>query len=327
MRDAALNISETRRFIDKPRSVLLPILVSPTTRKLERAAAKQALGLDPSELLLVTVARAQKYRTIGGVSYADTHVPLLKKFPNATLLVVGGGERPDWAEASASVGGRIRSLSPRAPQPYLEAADIYLDSFPFCSATSMMEAAGYGLPCVSRFVLPREARICGMDHPGLAGPLLESSNDEDYLRSLERLMSDAEFRAQVGAATRQSVEEANVSPGWNRYLEAAIARALALPPVDPDAVLAGYEIEQVHLGEPDIRLEDIYGFSPPQVDVVRHHLGLFPMRERLRLWRQVWQAGGFTGVKQAMKCLLPEWLIFRIKDARAALAPGSKGAP
>lgn len=318
MRKAALDICETRRFVEKRRSVLVPILVSPTARTKDREAAKAALGLGPSTLLLISVARAQKYRTMGGVSYADTHAALLKKFPDAILMVVGGGERSDWADVSESVGGRIQSLTPRDPKPYFEAADIYLDSFPFCSATSMMEAAGYGLPCVSRFVLPPEARICGMDHPGLAGPLVESTNDQDYVESLERLMSDPKLRAHIGEATEKSVRDANVSPGWNKYLEAAIARALELPPVDPEAILSGKVTEELNFGEPDTRLEDIYGFAPPQAAILRHHLGLFPLRERLRLWIDVARARAFLGWKDAIKGLFRESLAFKLKDARAA---------
>lgn len=317
MRKAALDICEKRRYVEKKRSVLLPILVSPTARTKDREAAKAALGLDPSALLLISVARAQKYRTISGVSYADTHSELLKRFPNALLMVVGGGERPDWADASAAVGGRIQSLTPRDPKPYFEAADIYLDSFPFCSATSMMEAAGYGLPCVSRFVLPPEARICGMDHPGLAGPLVESTNDQDYIASLERLMSDPKLRARIGEATEKSVLDANVSPGWNKYLEAAVARALELPPVDLEAILSGDFTEKLNFGEPDTRLEDIYGFAPPQAAILRHHLGLFPLSERLKLWIDVARARAFLGWKDAVKGLFRESLVFKLKDTRA----------
>jgi len=307
--------------------MLVPILVSPTLRSKNRDAAKAALGLDPSSLLLISVARAQKYRTIDGVSYAEIHVPLLQKFPNATLMVVGGGDRPDWTDASAKVGRRIQTLTPRDPKPYFEAADIYLDSFPFCSATSMMEAAGYGLPCISRFVMPPEARICGMDHPGLSGSLIEATNSADYLESLGRLMSDHDYRARVGAATEQSVRNANVSPGWNRYLETAIAHALELPPIDPDNVLKGKLAEELNFGEPDVRLEAIYGFSPPRAAIVRHHLGLFPLHERLRLWIDVARARGFLGAKDAIKGLFRESFAFKIKDFRAALLPGWSARP
>ncbi|MFN3875643.1 MAG: aldehyde dehydrogenase family protein, partial [Flavobacteriales bacterium] len=45
--------------------------------------------------------------------------------------------------------------------------DIYVDSYPFVSSTSMMEAAGLGVPLVSRFYGPREARIFAINHPGI----------------------------------------------------------------------------------------------------------------------------------------------------------------
>ena len=316
MRKAACDITGERRYIEERRNLLLPILVSPVVRQRSREDAKKALSLDPSTVLMVSVARVQKYRSIDGVSYADTHVPVLKRYPNAQLIVVGGGDRPDWSEASNAVGGRISSLPPQDPRPYLEAADIYVDSYPFSSATSMMEAAGYGLPCAGRFILGEAARICGMDHPGLAGPLLEAKNDAGYVENLSKLISDPDLRARLGAEIQSSVAGANVSPGWNSYLEAAFARAAELPPVDSDAQFDGHPTEELRFGEPDIRLEDIYGFSPPQIDLVRGHLGIFPLRERLRLWMDVLRAGAFVGVKDAVKGLLPRWLVLRIKNSR-----------
>ena len=134
MRQAALDIATERRGIAPERSLLVPILATPPSRSTERAKAKEKLGLAADEILMISVARAQKFRTLEGLTYADVHVPLLRDRPNARLVIVGGGERPDWDDASAQVGGRIQSLEPQDPKPWFEAADIYVDSFPFCSA-------------------------------------------------------------------------------------------------------------------------------------------------------------------------------------------------
>ena len=62
------------------------------------------------------------------MSFADRHVKLLEKCPQAQLVVVGSGEPDDWKAAKARVGGRITGLS-EVPDPkrYFEAADIYVD--------------------------------------------------------------------------------------------------------------------------------------------------------------------------------------------------------
>ncbi|WP_157861953.1 glycosyl transferase family 1 [Methylobacterium sp. Leaf361] len=313
MRQAAMTLAEERRYVEACRSVSLPILIEPTARKRSRAEAKLALGLDPDTVLLVSLARAEKYRTMNGESYADLHVPLLHRHPEAQLIVVGAGERPDWAAASAAVGGRIQPLTPRAPHLYLEAADIYLDSQPFCSATSMMEASGYGLPCATRFVFPEAARICGMDHPGLRGPLIEVSTATAYCEQVSGLIEDACRRREIGAATRASVTASNVAPGWCRYREEAYTRALALPAVSTALLEAGGP-DAPSFGEPDLRIEDIYGVARPPHQLLKEHLSLFPLRERLEGWRSTRAAGGFVSAKEAARVLLPEWMIRILKD-------------
>tara|TARA_R110000782_G_scaffold227205_2_gene313974 strand:+ start:2760 stop:4403 length:1644 start_codon:yes stop_codon:yes gene_type:complete len=314
MRQAALNIATERRGIAPERSLLVPILATPPSRSTERAKAKEKLGLAADEILMISVARAQKFRTLEGLTYADVHVPLLRDRPNARLVIVGGGERPDWDDASAQVGGRIQSLEPQDPKPWFEAADIYVDSFPFCSATSMMEAASYAIPCVSRFLWPDSARISGMDHPGLAGPMLEGRTNDEYLALIRSLIDSPDTRKQSGDAILQSVKRSNATPGWNRHMEDAMDAAMHLPPAEPDQVCGNLLHEVPNMGEPDVRLQSLYGFSPPFMDLLRGHLTLLPLGERLRAWRRVYRAGGFKNAGIALKHLAPEWAIRRIKD-------------
>lgn len=308
MRAAAMELAETRRGIAPERSMLVPILVNPTVRRTSREEARKALGVADDEVLLISVARALKYRSLDGMPYAQVHAEVLRDHPKARLLVVGAGDQPDWREAAASVSGRIESLTARDPKPYFEAADVYLDSYPFCSATSMMEAAGYGLPCITRFVLPAGARICGMDHPGLFGPLIEVDNNEDYKARLSELISDSGLRAEIGKAMLDSVARSNVAPGWCTYMEAAYAQALALARPDGHLVFPGQEAEKPSCGEPDLRIEEIYGYTRSPLRLVKEHIPQLSPKERLRLWRAVGRERGFASPKETVKLLFPEWI-------------------
>ena len=282
-----MTLAEKRRGIARERSLLVPIIVSPTIRTQTREQARKDLGVKDDEVLLVSVARRDKYRTVEGQSYADAHTAVLRKFPNARLMVVGADDQPDWQASIHATDGRIEPLSPRVPKQYLEAADIYLDSYPFCSATSMMEAAGYGLPCITRFVLPKDARICGMDHPGLYGPLVEVNNLASYQTKLSELVANAGLRKSAGDAIHESVKRSNVAPGWCSYLEAAYTVACALPRPDGHAIFAG-SADTPEFGEPDIRIEDIYGRQrPDRHQLLKEHLGQLGFSERLRAWRTI----------------------------------------
>jgi len=151
LRDAAGDISISRRGIEPRRNFLLPTIVDFTARRRSRRDAKAALGLQADTLLLLSVARRAKYRSLDGMSFADRHVKLLEKHPQAQMIVVGSGELDDWQAAKDRVNGRITGLPEQPdPQRYFEAADIYVDSYPFVSSTSMMEAGGYFGNVISR---------------------------------------------------------------------------------------------------------------------------------------------------------------------------------
>ena len=65
--------------------------------------------------------------------------------------MVGAGERPDWTAAVERTNGRIVTYPERAGTSVLyDAADIYVDSFPAVSITSLLEAGSLGIPLVTR---------------------------------------------------------------------------------------------------------------------------------------------------------------------------------
>jgi hypothetical protein len=315
LRDAAQDLSIARRAIAEPRNVMVPTITVPSVRKRSREEAKSALGLAPDSVLLFSAARGMKYRTVNGISFADTHVELLRRHPKAELWVLGAGDPEDWRAASAAVNGRIKPLAETPDKEvYFEAADIYVDSFPFVSSTSLMEAAGYGAPLVSRFYWPKDARIFAINHPGLLASTLQGSSESEYVDILARLINDPALRAEKGAAARDIVAHYHTPPSWLDFLETAYARALELAPVDSRAVFRADEIERFSFGEPDRRLYEVFGFDDETLAMMKPYLGLLPLPQRLTLWRTLRKAGVFTSIGESARMLLPEWLVRVLKD-------------
>jgi hypothetical protein len=320
LRDAARDLAEHRRGIEPKRNLLLPTIIDPTIRMRTRAEAKQAIGLDPNRTLLLSVARAAKYATMNGVTYADMHVPLLLRHPKAELLVVGAFEPEDWKPAIRATGGRIQPLPTKVdPRPYFEAGDIYVDSYPFVSSTSMMEAAGYGLPLVTLFTVPGEARIYGINHFGLVGTAHVAKSFQEYEGVLDRLITDEDFRAQEGARAQDAVTRVHAPPGWLSFLDDVYARAVALPPLDNTKLLASDETEQPFFGEPDRRHEDMFRSDYPMSEKLKSYMGMVNTRQHWVYWNELRRMGAFENWKEASRLMLPEWLRRVVKDR--ALAP------
>ncbi|WP_374575515.1 hypothetical protein [Phenylobacterium sp.] len=317
LRDAAQALSINRRGVEPRRNVMVPTIVAPQERKQTRQAAKQALGLDPDGVFLFSAARPMKYRSVDGVSFADTHVELLKRHPNAVFWVLGPGEPDDWREACDAVGGRMRGLaeSPNT-RPYFEAADIYVDSYPFVSSTSLMEAAGFGSPLVSRFYGPKEAEIFAINHPGLVGTVQNPSTEAEYVKILDELIDDPARREALGAAAQATVRDMHTPPGWLRFVAQAYELAERLPPIDTEAWLASAEEEVFSYGEPDRRLYEVFGLEDEPVEFVKQYVRILPFGQRMRLWSRLAGQGAFKSASESARHLLPEWLIQILKDRR-----------
>lgn len=309
LRDAATDISVSRRGVEPRRNFLLPTIVDSTVRLRSRHDAKASLGLQSDTILLLSVARQAKYRSLDGMSFADRHVKLLEKHPQAQLIVVGSGEPEDWQAAKDRVNGRINGLPEQPdPQRYFEAADIYVDSYPFVSSTSMMEAGGYGLPLVTIFTLPDEARIFGINHVGLVGTSLVAKTVEEYDALLERFVVDPVFREQNGEAARRAVEGFHAPSGWHPHLEAAFRHAMDLPVRSGNWTAAAADIECPNLGPPDSLHQDIFGSEYSTAEIKMVYMGALPFRQRIALWSAMRKRGEILGLAASLRLLLPEWL-------------------
>lgn len=316
LRDAAQDLAIARRSVEPQRNVMVPTMVSPAVRARSREEAKQVLGIAPDTIVMLSAARGMKYRTVNGVTFSAPHVGLLKKRPKAELLVLGAGDRPDWEADSKAVGGRIRALPETTDtRVYFEAADIYVDSFPFVSSTSMMEAAGLGAPLVSRFYGPREARIFAINHPGIDQPTLHGATEDQYVAHLDRLIADPALREAKGQEARDAVLHYHTPPSWNAFIERAYRLAEHLPPKDPMTHFAADAREVFSHGEPDRSLYEVFGLPQDErLSLLKWNLGLLPTAERLKAWSKLRRAGAFANWKHAFRALLPNWLVRRLSD-------------
>ena len=102
---------------------------------------------------------------MGGLSLVDLLLPLLRADGRMRLLAVGPGGAVDWFAAEAEVPGQILTFRERPDtRGFLEAADLYVDSFPIPSNTSLLEAGLYGLPLVTYYPFGDGCEVMGRIH-------------------------------------------------------------------------------------------------------------------------------------------------------------------
>lgn len=305
LRESGMKLAHSRRHINVNRSVLLPIIIESTLRELSRAEAKRQLNLPEDCVLLLSIARKVKYRTVDGISFADSHLPLLKRFKQAVLIVVGPGNREDWSSAIHQSEGRIKVFSETENTTvFYQAADIYVDSFPFVSNTSLLEAGSYGVPLVSRYPYPSKASgVLGADMPGLTGNLIRVKNLEEYTATLSRLVEDTEFRQSLGEATKTKIVETHWQDGWRIFLNQVYSHTSKISQQVHATVDA---IDQVSLLEPDVYMQQVHNTDISADQLIQWHLPLMPFNQRIGYWLKLLKKYGFR--KNPPNLLLPEWL-------------------
>ncbi len=281
LRESGMRLSEERRGIEPKRNMLLPTILEPLQRTLSRSEAKQLLGIDHNCTMLLSIARAAKYRTIGQTSFADAHVQLLKQHKQALLIVIGPGNgSEDWSEAIQQVDGRIRVYpETKDTAVFYQAADIYVDSFPFVSITSLLEAGSFGVPLVSRYPYSSDASATlGADMPGLSGNLIRVRDIDEYTTVLSTLIENPTFRFSLGQATKRKIEAVHWGESWQNVLDQVYHQAVTLPPVLPPSAL----VDKVFLNEPDVYLPSV---NRMEINKIMHsHLPYMPFRHRLFAW-------------------------------------------
>lgn len=310
LRQSGMQLARERRSVEARRNILLPIILEPVQRSLSRAEAKRKIGIPESSILLFSVARAIKYKTINKVSFADAHVPLLKQYEQAILIVIGPSNCKDWAIAIQQTKGRIKFLEETDKTAvYYQAADIYVDSYPFGSNTSLLEAGSYGLPLISRYPYPSDAcKIFGAGMPGLTENLIEVRSLKEYTEVLSRLIENENFRICLGEATQKKIIEIHTGSYWKKLLQDVYNLAINLPKVSESIP----PINRIVVDEPDVYLQSIHGWNVNFDSYIQH----MPLIQRLSHWSQIYKK--YNLQKQIM-LLIPAWIGMHYARLKATL--------
>jgi hypothetical protein len=312
MRDSGEQLAITRRGVDPGRSAVLSWPLMSGGRDVGREEAKRRLGLDPNQVVIVTAADGSKYRPLTRPSFIDLVLPVLQRHESAVLLAAGPRPEGEWLEASDRTGGRIRALGRLADvTPLHLAADIYLDSFPFSSGTSLLEAGSFGTPTITYRGHPEGCAVLGVDGPGLADHLLCPSDPEMLQEVLGQAITDRGWRVELGERTQRAISDRHMGPGW-RAAAADVYRLAAR--AEGRHPLVPVERQTTEL---DLRVDAIMAltsFSEGLTGALRDQLTLLPMAPRVN------ETVGLArrGVRLRARHLAPEWLLAHAGRWRAA---------
>jgi hypothetical protein len=195
---------------------------------------------------------------------------VLAEAPECALVVIG--PQPGdagWSDLTSAFPSRVQLLGPvLEPAAYLEAADIYLDSFPFSSLTSMYEAATFETPVVS--LRCAEAGAMAADDAYI--DLHLAADAATWLTSVRELVAQPALRAARGAELSRAIGETHGRAAVIRAIERLYQVASSVDPASvvkseppmldgPDSYLATYQLV-AGIGRTAPVLLSTYGLLP-----------------------------------------------------------------
>lgn len=313
IRPSGERLAVLRRGVAPERSARMPVPMPTPVRSLERGAAKRALGLTADELLALTIAVPYKLGGRGQEGFLELARPVLERFPTLTWVVVGPEEDRAWVDVRRATGGRLHAVGVH-PQVnvFYEAADLYVDSYPLGSLTSVLEATSYGVPAVGYCPYEGSARHFCIDDPAFEGPAVRAQERDTFVRELARLVDDPAAREAEGRRAAESLAAAHTGPGWLQRVQETYRQAASTPRATP---MAG-ATEVPTADEIDRWLPRLVPAPVPYA-----HVELAPARSRLQLRNELRQAGFPIRPIELVRAVTPigiRRLVRRLRDRRSA---------
>jgi len=210
----------SRRGIGFDDSVLLPLPLDKPDLSTSKETARRAIGIDSDSTMVLTIASSYKFRAVGENDFRTIVLPFVKRFKKLELTIVGPSEDEKyWREARKLSGGKIRVLGSRKDiSVFYRAADIYLDSMPVSSFTSLLEAASYGLPVLT---FGKSDTSLKMDDPSIPAEIVIDKSLKDFEGLFEALIVDKDHREKLGSQLRKSISEYHLPESWVSLCENA----------------------------------------------------------------------------------------------------------
>ena len=210
----------SRRGIGFDDSVLLPLPLDKPDLSMSKETARRVIGIDSDSTMVLTIASSYKFRVVDENGFRTTVLPFVKRFNKLELIIIGPSEDEKyWREAHKLSGGKIRALGERKDiSVFYRAADIYLDSIPVSSFTSLLEAASYGLPVLT---LGNSDTSLTMDDPSIPAEIVIKKPLKDFEGLFEALIVDKDHREKLGSQLRESISEYHFPESWVSLCENA----------------------------------------------------------------------------------------------------------
>jgi hypothetical protein len=266
IRPSAARVCSDRRGVNVERIVELPIPLGDPEDLLAKSAARESIGMPRDAQVMLTMASSYKYTSGSDPSLQELIGRVLSAEPAAQLVAIGPrADEPGWAGLRERFGDRVQLLGEvEDTYPLRSAADVYLDSYPFASITSLLEVGSIGVPAV-----------CFQPHSDFAPmyfddvdvhPLIATTASQ-WIEMVATLLRDETQRSDAGQRLRREINAVHRGDPWRSRLETLCGG------IEPGAASAPQLVseEATPLDDALYLLHSRAGITRDIETLVRHH--------------------------------------------------------
>lgn len=215
-RESALLFSLQRRLAQ--RALLLPTALNfPCIDYDEREKARRELHIPLDKIVVLTVASSHKFKPDSKYNYFRVVETILNKNPNVLIKIIGVSEEDDLDNLNFKPHDRVELLGKMPePQLYYKSSDIYLDSMPTASLTSIFEAMYFGCYPILQFSPVSSMKID--EEPAFKGLFFHADCEEELIYSVQEAIDNQMLRKKNAALGSQRIKDNYMGKGWREYL-------------------------------------------------------------------------------------------------------------
>ncbi len=184
-----------------------------TISNCDKAEARKKLGLPQNKKIIVSSGNKYKYTPICNDNFYDIFSKIIDE---DTFCYIIGLDKNECEYIYEKSNKHIIPLGyinfNDGYSDYLKAADLYLDSYPLCSATAAIDAISAGTP-----VLTLKSVYPPLDY--LTGTSSYCLNEEDFISKAKNILSDKYFAAAQLKELQESLIRYQSKKAWNENVK------------------------------------------------------------------------------------------------------------
>lgn len=176
---------------------------------------RKKLNLPLDKKIIVTSGGEARYRTICGNSFTDYLKEIMDEDTYCYVIGVKAKSK-EWKKIKKETNNRVITLGfidfEKGFLEYLKAADLYLDSYPLCGGTAMIDAISSGTPVLSlRSVYPQ------FDY--LTRTSAYCHTKDEFIAKAQNALANKKYAKEIFEEVKSSLIEYQSIEAWNKKIE------------------------------------------------------------------------------------------------------------